>query len=469
MAVFITKLKSLFSLIYRGVKGEHQDYTSGSINHAIILLSVPMILEMGMESIFAVVDVFFVSQLNDNDALGAVGLTESVLSLVYSLAFGLSMGATALVARRVGEKDEKGAEESAVQALYLGIFTTVILTFAGLFFSDQILRFMGGSEELIRNNGGYTKIMFGGSVTIIMLFMINGIFRGAGDASIAMKSLLIANGLNIILDPIFIFGIGPIPAMGVKGAAIATNIGRGIGVLYQVYHLVRGSSVVKLHFGNFILRGSIIVNMIKVSVGGIVQMLIGSASWIFLMRIMSGFGAAPLAGYFIAIRIIIFAILPAWGMANASATLVGQNLGAGQPERAEKSVWRAGLWNMIFLAGVTVLFYTMAEYILHFFSNDPVVLYHGRQCLRIISLGYVFYAYGMVINQSFNGAGDTVTPTIISVFGFWVLQIPLAYALAKPLGFGPIGVYTAIVLAESVMAVIGILIFRKGRWKLIKV
>jgi putative MATE family efflux protein len=469
MSVFITKLKSLFSLIYRGVKGENQDYTSGSINHAIILLSVPMIIEMGMESIFAIVDVFFVSQLNDNDALGAVGLTESVLSLVYSLAFGLSMGATALVARRVGEKDAKGAEESAVQALYLGLFITLVLTVAGLLYADHILRFMGGSEELIRNNGGYTRIMFGGNITIIMLFMINGIFRGAGDAALAMRALLIANGLNIILDPVFIFGFGPIPAMGVNGAAIATNIGRGIGVLYQVYHLIKGSSVVRLHWDNFILRGAIISNMIKVSLGGIVQMLIGSASWIFLMRLMSDFGSAPLAGYFIAIRIIVFAILPAWGMANASATLVGQNLGAGLPDRAEKSVWRAGLWNMVFLAGITVLFYTMADFILSLFSQDQVVLFHGRQCLRIISLGYVFYAYGMVINQSFNGAGDTLTPTVIAVFGFWVLQIPLAYALSQPLGFGPLGVYSAIVFAESTMAVVGILLFRRGKWKLVKV
>jgi putative MATE family efflux protein len=463
------KLKSLFSLIWRGVKGEQQDYTTGSINHAIILLSVPMIIEMGMESIFAVVDVFFVSQLHDNDALGAVGLTESVLSLVYSLAFGLSMGATALVARRVGEKDEKGAEESAVQALYIGLITSLILTVIGLFFSQHILRFMGGSESLIENNSSYTEIMFGGSITIIMLFMINGIFRGAGDASLAMKALLIANALNIILDPVFIFGLGPIPAFGVEGAAIATNIGRAIGVMFQLYHLIKGSSVVKLHFNNFIFKANIIWNMVKVSAGGIVQMLIGSASWIFLMKIMSGFGSAPLAGYFIAIRIIIFAILPAWGMANASATLVGQNLGAGRPERAEKSVWRAGFMNMIFLAAITILFYSMAEYILHFFSNDQVVLYHGKQCLQIISIGYVFYAYGMVINQSFNGAGDTLTPTLISIVGFWVMQIPLAYGLATYLNKGPIGVYSAIVIAESSMAVIGILIFRRGKWKLIKV
>lgn len=455
--------------MWRAVKGDHQDFTTGSINHAIVLLSVPMILEMGMESIFAVVDVYFVSRLNDNDALAAVGLTESVLTLIYSLAFGLSMGATALVARRVGEKDDKGAEEAAVQGLYLGLFVALALTIAGILFAEHILLFMGASDALIANHGDYTRIMFAGNITIIMLFMINAIFRGAGDASLAMKALIIANTCNIILDPILILGLGPIPAMGVKGAAIATNIGRGIGVAFQVYHLLKGSSVVKLHFDNIQIKGDIIWSMVKVSAGGIGQMLIGSASWIFLMRIMSGFGSAPLAGYFIAIRIIIFAILPAWGMANAAATLVGQNLGAGLPERAEKSVWRAGLMNMIFLAVITILFFSMAGFILRFFSTDQEVLHHGIQCLQIVSLGYVFYAYGMVINQSFNGAGDTKTPTIISFFGFWIFQIPLAYTLANIFHTGPVGVYAAISIAESLMAVVGIYIFRKGKWKLVKV
>ena len=468
MSVF-KKLKIIFSLIWRGVKGDHQDFTSGSINHAIVLLSVPMILEMGMESIFAVVDVYFVSRLNDNDALAAVGLTESVLSLIYSLAFGLSMGATALVARRVGEKDEHGAEDAAVQALFLGLFVTAALTITGLVFADDVLRFMGGSEELIVRHGGYTRIMFGGNITIIMLFMINAIFRGAGDASLAMNALLIGNGLNIILDPMLILGFGPIPAMGVEGAAIATNIGRGIAVCFQVYHLVKGSSVVKLRLAHLRVKGAIIWSMIKVSAGGIAQMLIGSASWIFLMRLMSDFGSAPLAGYFIAIRIIIFAILPAWGMANASATLVGQNLGAGLPDRAETSVWRAGFMNMIFLALITVVFFSMAEFILSFFSEDSEVLRHGVQCLKIVSLGYVFYAYGMVIGQSFNGAGDTRTPTIISLVGFWVFQIPLAYALSEYFHTGPVGVYIAISLAESLMAIASIYIFRKGNWKLVKV
>jgi putative MATE family efflux protein len=468
MTVF-TRLKSLLSLISRALKGEEQDYTTGSINHAIILLSVPMIIEMGMESIFAVVDVFFVSMLHDNDALAAVGLTESVLSLIYSLAFGLSMGATAMVARRIGEKDHNGAEVAAVQAIFLALGVSVVLTVLGLVYSGDILRFMGASESLIANNGAYTDIMFGGNITIVMLFMINAIFRGAGNASLAMKALLISNSLNIVLDPLFIFGWGPVPAFGVSGAAIATNIGRGVGVMFQVYHLVKGSSVVKVHVENFKVKTEIILSMVKISAGGIGQMLIGSASWIFLMRIMSGFGSASVAGYFIAIRIIIFAILPAWGMANASATLVGQNLGAGKPDRAEKSVWKAGLMNMIFLAIITVLFFTMAEFLLSFFSNDEEVLREGIKCLQIVSLGYVFYAYGMVIGQSFNGAGDTTTPTIISLVGFWIFQIPLAYALANYFHTGPVGVYAAISIAESLMAIVSIYIFRKGRWKLVKV
>ncbi len=464
-----TRLRSILSLVSRAIRGEEQDYTKGSINHAIVLLSVPMIIEMGMESIFAVVDVFFVSKLNDNDALAAVGLTESVLSLIYSLAFGLSMGATAIVARRTGEKDVKGAEVAAVQALYLALGVSFLLTVFGLTYSSDILRFMGASESLIENHGGYTNIMFGWNFTIIFLFMINAIFRGAGNASLAMRALLIANGLNIVLDPLFIFGWGPVPAFGVEGAAIATNIGRGVGVTFQLYHLVKGSSTVKVHLDNFRIQGALILNMIIVSAGGVGQMLIGSASWIFLMKIMSGFGSASVAGYFIAIRIIIFAILPAWGMANASATLVGQNLGAGQPDRAEKSVWKAGHLNMIFLAMITVIFFTGAEFLITFFTTDQEVLKEGVTCLKIVSLGYVFYAYGMVIGQSFNGAGDTLTPTVISLVGFWVFQIPLAYALANHFETGPVGVYAAISIAESLMAVVSIYIFRKGRWKLVKV
>jgi len=463
------KFKSFIRLFKLSLKGDQHDYTVGSIDRAIILLSIPMILEMSMESLFAVIDVYFVSQLNDNDAVATIGLTESILTLIYSLAMGISMGATAMVARRVGERDIKSAEVAAAQAIFVGIGLSLLISISGVFFSTDLLRMMGANEKLIRQNSGYIQWMLSGNITIMMLFLINGIFRGAGDASIAMRSLWLANSLNIVLDPIFIFGIGPIPAFGVEGAAIATNIGRGMGVLYQVYHFLKGKGLIKLHAENLVLKWKIVTRLIKVSAGGTGQFLIGSASWIFLVRIMADFGSAALAGYTIAIRVIVFAILPAWGMANAAATLVGQNLGAGHPERAEKSVWRSAFLNMIFLGIVTVLFFTLAAPILRLFTSDDEVLRNGIQCLQIVSLGYVFYAYGMVINQSFNGAGDTRTPTVISLFGFWLFQIPLAYALAKWSAVGTVGVYSAISIAESLMAIVGIIIFRQGKWKTVKI
>ncbi|SKC89338.1 MATE family efflux transporter [Ohtaekwangia koreensis] len=465
----ITKVSSFISLFKKAIKGGEQEYTSGSIDRAIFLLSVPMIFEMSMEAIFAIVDVYFVGRLHDNDAISVIGLTESVLALIYSLAMGLSMAATAMVARRVGEKDIKSAEIAAAQAIYIGLAMAALISIVGIFFSENILRLMGGSETLIANNVGYTRWMLTGNVTIMLLFIINAVFRGAGDASLAMRSLLLANILNIVLDPIFIFGLGPIPAFGVEGAAIATNIGRGIGVMYQLYHLLKAKGIIKLRAENLMVDLSIIGRLLKISAGSTGQFLIGSASWIFLMRIMSDFGSAAQAGYTIAIRVIVFAILPAWGMANASATLVGQNLGAGHPDRAEKSVWRAAFFNMIFLALVTILFFSLATPILHFFTTDEVVLKNGIQCLQIVSLGYIFYAYGMVINQSFNGAGDTRTPIIISFFGFWIFQIPFAYILAMWFHTGPVGVYAAIAIAESLMALAGIFIFRQGKWKAVKV
>ena len=466
---FFTKANSIFLLLKQSLRGDEQNFTEGSINRAIFLLSVPMILEMSMEALFAVVDVFFVSQMGDNDAVATIGLTESVLTLIYSLAIGLSMGATAMVARRVGEKDEKAASVAAVQSLYLGIGLSIVISLIGIFFPRDILRLMGASQNIIENCSGYTQWMLVGNITIMLLFLINAIFRGAGDASLAMRSLMIANGLNMVLDPVFIFGFGPVPPFGIEGAAIATNIGRGIGVLYQLYHLFRGKGLIKIHAENFLVSWSIIANLIKVSAGGTAQFLIGSASWVFLVRIMSDFGSTALAGYTIAIRVIIFAILPAWGMANAAATLVGQNLGAGHPERAEKSVWKAAFYNMIFLGLVTIVFFSMASPILHFFTKDEQVLRHGILCLQVVSLGYIFYACGMVVNQSFNGAGDTRTPTLISFFGFWIFQIPLAYILAKYLHAGPVGVYAAIAVAESLMAIAGIIIFRKGKWKTVKI
>jgi putative MATE family efflux protein len=465
----VTKVNSFFRLLKQALKGEEQDYTSLGIDKAIFLLSVPMILEMIMESVFAVVDVYFVSQLNDNDAVATIGLTESVLTLVYSIAMGLSMGATAMVARRVGEKAIKEAEVAAVQSIYIALAFSIMVSVVGIFFSGSILRLMGASEALIDNNVGYTRWMFTGNITIMLLFLINAIFRGAGDASLAMRSLLLANGLNIVLDPIFIFGLGPIPKMGVEGAAIATNIGRACGVLYQLYHLFFGKGLVKVTRKNLQLRWDIILRLLKVSAGGTGQFLIASASWLFLVRIMSTFGSTAVAGYTIAIRLIVFAILPAWGMANASATLVGQNLGAGFPERAEKSVWRAAFLNMLFLGAVTVIFLVFAKQLLGLFSTDEEVLRNGVQCLQIVSIGYVFYAYGMVVTQSFNGAGDTRTPTIINFVGFWLFQIPLAYALALHFGIGTPGVYAAISIAESAIAVAGIIIFRQGRWKTVKI
>jgi putative MATE family efflux protein len=464
-----TKAISIVRLFKEAIRGSDQNFTEGSIDRAIFLLSVPMILEMVMESLFAVIDVFFISRLHDNDAVATIGLTESILTLIYSIAIGLSMGATAMVARRVGEKDIKAAGIASVQAIYIGLAISLMISISGLIYAKDILRMMGASQNIIENCSGYTQWMFGGNITIMMLFLINAVFRGAGDASLAMRSLWLANGLNIVLDPIFIFGLGPMPAFGIEGAAIATTIGRGTGVLYQVYHLVKGNSLVKIHAENLPVRWDIIFRMLKVSAGGTGQFLIASASWIFLVRIMSTFGSAALAGYTIAIRVIVFAILPAWGMANASATLVGQNLGAGQPARAEKSVWRSGFLNMLFLAFITVIFLSLADQIVGLFTTDAEVLKNGIQCLRIVSLGYIFYAYGMVIAQSFNGAGDTTTPTILNFFGFWMFQIPLAYTLAIVFEFGPTGTYLAIVIAESLIAVVAILIFRKGKWKTVKI
>lgn len=463
------KAASLFSLLKQAIRGDEQNFIEGSINRAIFLLSVPMVLEMSMEALFALIDVYYVNQLNDTDAVATVGYTESVITLIYSIAFGLSMGVTALVARRVGEKDVKAAEDAAMQAIYIGVGFAIVISVTGFVLAEDILRLMGASEALIAKGSGYPRWMFGGSITIMMLFLNNAIFRGAGDASIAMRSLILANALNILLDPVFIFGFGPVPAFGVKGAAIATTIGRGTGVLYQLYHFVRGKGLIKFNRASLPVRWDVIGKLLLLSAGGTGQFIIASSSWIFLFSIMSRFGSAAVAGYTTAIRVIIFAILPAWGMANASATLVGQNLGAGHPGRAEKSAWRAAFLNMLFLGIITILFLFMARDILGFFTDDVAVIENGVQCLRIISLGYVFYGYGMVISQSFNGAGDTFTPTILNFFGFWMLQIPVAYVLAVYLELGPTGVYAAIAGAESLLAIACIVIFRRGKWKMKKV
>jgi len=468
--VYFKRINYFIQLFKKAVKGEEENFTEGSINRAIFLLSVPAILEMMGEAVFAVVDMIFVSRLNNSDAVAVIGLTESMLALVYSLAWGVSMGATAIVARRVGEKDAEGAAVAGVQAILVGVASSLAISVGGLFFSKDLLLLMGASESVIRVGEGFTFWMLVGNITIMMLFLINGIFRGAGNAAIAMRVLLLANFFNLILDPILIFGWGPIPGFGVEGAAFSTNIGRGLGVAIQLYYLFFGKSIVRFSKNNFKVDWGIIVQVIKVSAGSTGQFLISSASWVFLARIISHFGSAAMAGYTMALRVIIFTILPSWGMANASATLVGQNLGAGRPDRAEKSVWKSGLYNMIFLSFVMVTFLFFSSPILRFcFTADEEVYANGIRCMQIVALGYLFYGYGMVISQSFNGAGDTRTPTFLNFFGFWCFQIPLAYFLAIQVDFGPNGVYAAIAIAESAIAVAGIILFRRGKWKLVKV
>ncbi|HNP94941.1 MAG TPA: MATE family efflux transporter [Cyclobacteriaceae bacterium] len=465
----LAKTTSIFNLFKQAIRGDEQSFTEGSINKAIFMLSIPMILEMAMESLFAVVDIFYVSRLNSSDAVAVVGLTESILTIVYSIAIGLSMGATAMVARRVGEKNTQGAAVAALQSIYLGIGIASLIGILGFFFYEEVLVMMGASSEVIASGSGYTRWMFTGNVSVMLLFLINAVFRGAGNAAVAMRSLWFANLLNIIIDPMFIFGFAFIPAFGVEGAAIATNIGRAAGVVYQVIYLVRGKGILKINQAPKKIDWPIIGRLLKVSAGGTGQFLIASASWIFLVRIMSGFGSAALAGYTIAVRVIMFTLLPSWGMSNASATLVGQNLGAGQPDRAEQSVWKTGFFNMIFLSLVMIIFLMFSGSILGFFTGEQEVAFYGMRCLQIIALGYIFYGYGMVIAQSFNGAGDTRTPTILNLFAFWFLQIPLAYLFAKQFEFGPEGVYIAIPIAESALTIAGIIIFRKGKWKTVTI
>ena len=462
------KITSFWKLFWLALKGGEHEYTSGSINRAIFLLSVPMIAEMIMESLFAVVDIYFVSKISVN-AVATVGLTESVLMIIYSVAVGLSIAVTALVARRVGEKNYQRAANAAFQAIVLSIVLGVVTGALGFYYAGDVLKLMGGSDELIGEGVLYTQIMYAGNLSIILLFLINGIFRGAGDPSIAMRSLWLANGLNIILDPILIFGWGPIPAYGVAGAAIATTLGRSIGVVYQVYHLVDGSSIVRIGWENIVLRVKTIVEMIKISAAGIGQFLVETASWIFLVRVMALFGAEALAGYTIAFRIIVFTLLPSWGLANAAATLVGQNLGANEPLRAEKSVWRTALYNVIFLVSVSIVFFILADPILHFFVQEPEVKKIGKTALQIICLGYIFFAYGMVVGQAFNGAGDTRTPLYISLFVFWIIQIPMAYTLSVLLEMESNGVFVSIAVCHSLYAIIAMILFKRGKWKMVKV
>ncbi|MEQ9120259.1 MATE family efflux transporter [Fulvivirga sp.] len=462
------RIKSLLKNFIKAVKGEEKDFVSGSINKAIFMLSIPMILEMVMESLFAVVDIYFVGKVSVN-AVATVALTESVIMIVYAIAIGLSMAATAVVARRIGEKQPEKAATAGIQAVFLTIAISLIFSLVGIFFAKDVLRLMGGEPDLVEEGYKYTMIMLGGNVTVMLLFLINAIFRGAGDASIAMRVLWIANGLNILLDPIFIFGLGPIPAFGVEGAAIATNIGRGVGVIIQLVALFGTTSVIRVTVQNLKIKWDIIKNIVKISLGGIGQYMIGTLSWLFLVRISAVFGSEVLAGYAIAFRIIMFTILPSWGLSNAAATLVGQNLGAGFPDRAEQSVWKSAFYNMIFLFVISLVFGIWAEWFVRLFANEPEVVKYGALALRVICCGYIFFAYGMVIGQSFNGAGDTKTPTVINFFCFWMFEVPLAWVLSRTFDLGPLGIFLAIAIASSLFAVVSIVIFRKGKWKTVTV
>src|SRR6266705_3005881 len=454
----------LWSSIREAIRGSRQDFTTGNLNRAILLLAIPMILEMVLESLFAVVDVFWVGRLGA-DAVATVGLTESLLSLVFAVGLGLSLSTTAMVARRIGEKDPNGAAVAGVQAIVIGLAVSLAIGLPCFFYAPRLLQLMGASPQVIAVGSSYARIALGGSGAILMLFLNNAIFRGAGDAAIAMRLLWVSNIINLILDPCLIFGWGPFPRLGVTGAALTTFTGRSIGVGYQFYRLLRGTERIRILRQQLRVNWSVLLRLVRVSLAGILQFAIAHTSWIGLVRIVSIFGASALAGYTIAIRIVVFAILPSWGLSNAAATLVGQNLGAGKPERAEQAVWRTGLYNMLFLGSLGIFFVFFAEPIVRLFTQDPAVVPLAETCLRIVSYGNIGYAYAMVMLQAFNGAGDTVTPTIVNFFGFWLLEIPLAYWLAISMRLQSNGVFYSIVIAEGSIAVASAVLFKRGRWK----
>lgn len=458
------RLKPLLKDIRESIAGTDKDFTNIPLSKAILLLSIPMVLEMVMESVFAVVDIFFVSKIGAH-AVAAVGITESLLTIIYSVAVGLAVGTTAIVSRRIGEKNREGASKAAIQAIIAGFVISVFISLIGIFFASDLLKLMGASKDVIEIGHSYAGIMLGGNLVIVFLFIINAIFRSSGDAAVSMRVLWLANIINIILDPCLIFGIGPFPELGVTGAAVATNIGRGIAVLFQFYILFKGKTRVRISFKQFKPDFSVMKRLIRLSLGGIGQSIIVTSSWIGMVRIIAIFGSEVLAGYTIAIRIVIFSLLPSWGLANAAATLVGQNLGAKEPERAERSVWIAGFINMTLLGIIGIIFFIFANFLISLFIQEANVITQGAICLRVISCGYLFYAFGMVVIQAFNGAGDTATPTKINFFCFWMLEIPLAWFLALPMKLQANGVYIAIVVAESMMVLVGIIIFRKGKWK----
>ena len=458
----------VWATLREAIRGSSLDYTTAPVGRAIVMLAVPMVMEMAMESIFVLADVFWVAHLGA-DAVATVGLTESLLTLIYTLAMGLSIGATALVARRIGEHDADGASSAAVQAIALGVVVSAIIGVAGAWHAPTLLWLMGASPEVIATGSTFTRVMLGGNATIVLLFLINAAFRGAGDAAIAMRVLWLGNAINIVLGPCLIFGLGPFPELGVTGAAVATNIGRGTAVLVQLFTLTRLTSRLRVARRHLSLDLPMMRSMLRLSGSGTLQILIGTASYVALVRILSVFGSSALAGYTIGIRLIIFALLPSFGISNAAATMVGQNLGAGHPERAERAVWAAAFYNMLFLGAVGAVFLVSARPIIGLFTTDPAVAVYAVNCLRIVSLGFLFYAYGMVLTQSFNGAGDTWTPTFINLFVFWALELPLAWVLSHAGGLGATGVFVALAVSYSMLAVVSAVLFRKGKWKTARV
>lgn len=457
--------KEIWQDIKEAIAGSERDFTNTSLGQAIFILAVPMVLEMVMESVFAVVDIFFVSKLGP-DAVATVGLTESVMTIVYAIGMGLSMATTALVSRRIGEKKKKVAGEVAFQAILLGLFISILIAIPGVIFAKDFLKIMGATEKMAEEGYLYPAVMFGSNAVIMLLFIINAVFRSSGDAAISMRVMWFANIINIILDPLLIFGIDPFPELGIMGAAIATSIGRGIAVLYQFYLLFSGSHRIRLYLSNLKVKFEVMWQILKISGGGILQNLIATSSWVFLVRIIAVSGPEALAGYTIAIRIIIFLLLPAWGLSNAASTLVGQNLGAKKPDRAERAVWVTGYVNMAFMGFMGLTLFIFPEFWVRLFINDAAVVENGILSLRIISAGFLFYALGMVMMQGFNGSGDTITPTKINFISFWLFEIPLAWLLAIVLNMGLTGASIAIVTAETLLALIALYLFRKGKWKL---
>ena len=459
------RLERYVALVRESLRDNEVDFTRGPVGRALALLAIPMMLEMSMESVFAVVDIAFVSRLG-TDAVAAVGITEALITVLYAVSIGLGMGITAMVSRRIGAGNPDGAAHVTGQGLWIGALVSLVVGILGAIHARDLLVLMGASPGVIVQGSGYTQVLLGGSASIVYLFLLNAAFRGAGDATVALRSLWLANGVNIVLDPCLIFGLGPFPEMGVTGAAVATTIGRSIGIVYQLYYLFAGRGRLAFGVRHLELRLRLLRRMLVISAGGIAQFLVATASWVAIMRIVALYGSAPVAAYTIALRMIEFALLPAWGLGNAAATLVGQNLGAGKPERAEMSAWRAARYNAVFLLIVGLLMFAFAPVVAGWFSSDPVVLEYGTNCLRILGLGYPMYAVGMIMVQSLNGAGDTGTPTVLNLISFWLVQIPLAYWLASGAGLGPNGVFVAIVVSETMCTILSIAVFRRGRWKL---